>query len=456
MSEISALSEAVVAGAGPQELLACPVPDRYPAAFLRREDQNVFAGETSGDKDVRRSLHLGEVPMPELAPDEVLVAVMAAAVNYNTVWSAMFEPISSFRFLSDLGRRGGWDARHDRDYQVVGSDASGVVVRVGAAVRHWKVGDQVVIAPPVIDEQEAAAQEDGMLSSRVLAWGFENNFGAFGHYCLVRATQLVRKPAHLSWEEAACNTLCLGTAYRMLIGAHGARVKLGDVVLIWGATGGLGAYAVQLVLRAGGVPVGIVNSQEKAELLEQLGCRHIINRQELGFEDGRAGEGDGADSVERWRALGAAIRRRTGEDPHVVFEHVGRQTFGASVFVARRGGTVVTCGSSTGYAHHYDNRYLWMKLKRIIGSHGANYQESVEANRLLELGLVVPALSRVHPLNHVAEATRSVQLNTHSGKVGVLCLAPKEGLGIQDHALREQIGESRLHLFRDHAYGYSA
>jgi crotonyl-CoA reductase len=446
MSEISALSEAVLAGAGPRELAALPLPDSYPAAFLRREDQGMFDGAT--DKDVRRSLHVGEVPMPELAPDEVIVAVMAAAVNYNTVWSAMFEPISTFRFLSDLGRRGGYDTRHDRDYQVVGSDAAGVVVRVGAAVRHWEVGDHVVIAPPVIDEQEAAAQEDGMLSPRMLAWGFETNFGAFGHYALARATQLVRKPAHLSWEEAACNTLCLGTAYRMLIGAHGARIKMGDVVLIWGATGGLGAYAVQLALRAGAIPVGVVGSEEKAQLLEQLGCRHVINRQELGFADG---DGDTGGEVERWRALGAAIRKRTGEDPHVVFEHVGRQTFGASVFVARRGGAVVTCGSSTGYSHHYDNRYLWMKLKRIIGSHGANYQESVEANRLLELGLIVPALSRVHPLNQVAEATRAVQRNTHSGKVGVLCLAPQEGLGIQDHALREQVGETRLHLFRDHA-----
>jgi crotonyl-CoA reductase len=445
MSRISALSEAVLAGAGPDELLACPLPDAYPAAFLRREDQGVFEG--AADKDVRRSLHVGEVPMPELAPDEVIVAVMAAAVNYNTVWSAMFEPISTFRFLRDLARRGGWDTRHDRDYQVVGSDAAGVVVRVGSAVRHWKVGDQVVVAPPVIDEQEAMAQEDGMLSGRMLAWGFETNFGAFGHYALAKATQLVRKPAHLSWEEAACNTLCLGTAYRMLIGSHGARIKMGDVVLIWGATGGLGAYAVQLVLRAGGIPVGVVNSEEKAQLLEQLGCRHVINRRELGFGDG----GQDADATESWRALGAAVRRQVGEDPHVVFEHVGRETFGASVFVARRGGTVVTCGSSTGYAHQYDNRYLWMKLKRVIGSHGANYQESVEANRLLELGLVVPALSRVHPLDQVAEATRSVQLNAHSGKVGVLCLAPQEGLGVRDHALRERIGESRLHLFRDHA-----
>ena len=442
---VSALSEAVLAGADPQELEACPLPGSYRAAFLRREDQEIFAGVK--DKDVRRSIHVGEVPTPELAPDEVLVAVMAAAVNYNTVWSATFEPVPTFRFLRDLARHGGWDARHDRDYQVIGSDAAGVVVRVGAAVRHWKVGDKVVIAPPVIDEQESGAQQDGMLSSRQLAWGFETNFGAFGDYALVRATQLVRKPAHLTWEEAACNTLCLGTAYRMLIGDHGARIKMGDVVLIWGATGGLGAYAVQLVLRAGGIPVGVVGSADKADLLDRLGCRHVINRQELGFADG----GTEADSTQAWRELGSAIRKRTGEDPHVVFEHVGRNTFGASVFVARRGGVVVTCGSSTGYTHQYDNRYLWMKLKRIIGSHGANYHESVEANRLLELGLIVPALSRVHPFEQVAEATRAVQLNSHAGKVGVLCLAPREGMGVDDPLLREQVGEERLRTFRDYA-----
>jgi crotonyl-CoA reductase len=439
-----ALSQAVLAGAGPEELAACALPDSYPAAFLRREDQGIFDGQR--DKDVRRSLHLGQVPMPELAPDEVIVAVMAAAVNYNTVWSAMFEPIPSFRFLRDLARHGGWDTRHERDYQQVGSDAAGVVVRVGAAVRHWKIGDHVVVSPVVIDEQQAAAQEDGMLSSRMLAWGFETNFGAFGHYALAKATQLVRKPPHLSWEEAACNTLCLGTAYRMLIGAHGARIKMGDIVLIWGATGGLGSYAVQLVQRAGAIPIGVVGNPQKAELLHQLGCHHVIDRTELGLS-GSAG----AESTEQWRALGAAIRKQVGEDPHVVFEHVGRSTFSASVFVARRGGTIVTCGSSTGYAHHYDNRYLWMKLKRVIGSHGANYQESVEANRLLELGLVVPALSRVHPFTQIAEATRSVQLNEHAGKVGVLCLAPREGLGVTDPLLRERIGESRLRLFRDYA-----
>ena len=455
MTTSSALTEAVLAGAEAEELAACPVPDTYRAAFLRREDQEIFRGVR--DKDVRRTLHVGEVPMPELAPDEVIVAVMAAAVNYNTVWSATFEPLPSFQFLKHVAKAGGWDARHDRDFHVIGSDASGVVVRVGSAVRHWKVGDKVVVHPGAIDEQEPAAQQDGLLAERTLAWGFETNYGAFGDYTVVKATQLMRKPRHLSWEEAACNSLCLGTAYRMLIGSHGARMKMGDVVLIWGATGGLGAYAVQLVQRAGGIPVGVVGSAQKAAVLEELGCRHVINRQEIGFTDsGVEGAGDGTDQMERWRALGAAIRKQVGEDPHIVFEHVGKETFGASVFVARRGGCVVTCGSSTGYAHQYDNRHLWMRVKRIVGSHGANYHESVEANRLLQLGLVVPTLSRVHPFGEVAEATRSVQLNEHAGKVGVLCLAPQEDLGIEDRGLRERIGESRLRLFRDHANATAA
>ncbi len=447
MYTMSPLTEAVLAGAEGEELAATPLPDTFRAAFLRREDQEIFRGVQ--DKDVRRTLHIGEVPMPEIAPDEVVVAVMAAAVNYNTVWSATFEPLPSFQFLKHVARGGGWDARHDQDFHIVGSDASGVVVRVGAAVRHWNVGDKVVITPGAIDEQEPAAQQDGLLADRTLAWGFETNYGAFGDYAVVKGTQLMRKPRHLSWEEAACNSLCLGTAYRMLISQHGARIKMGDVVLIWGATGGLGAYAVQLVQRAGGIPVGVVGSARKAALLEKMGCRHVINRQEIGFTDA-TDRADESGEMDRWRALGAAIRKQVGEDPHVVFEHVGKETFGASVFVARRGGSVVTCGSSTGYAHSYDNRHLWMRVKRIIGSHGANYQESVEANRLLELGIVVPTLSRVYPFAEVGEATRAVQRNEHEGKVGVLCLAPEEGLGIEDPLLRDQIGEDRLRLFRDH------
>src|SRR6266702_3185971 len=174
MYTMSPLTEAVLAGAEGEELAATPLPDTFRAAFLRREDQEIFRGVQ--DKDVRRTLHIGEVPMPEIAPDEVVVAVMAAAVNYNTVWSATFEPLPSFQFLKHVARGGGWDARHDQDFHIVGSDASGVVVRAGAAVRHWNVGDKVVITPGAIDEQEPAAQQDGLLADRTLAWGFETNY----------------------------------------------------------------------------------------------------------------------------------------------------------------------------------------------------------------------------------------------------------------------------------------
>ncbi|HXC46125.1 MAG TPA: zinc-binding dehydrogenase, partial [Solirubrobacteraceae bacterium] len=145
------------------------------------------------------------------------------------------------------------------------------------------------------------------------------------------------------------------------------------------------------------------------------------------------------------------IRRHFGEDPHIVFEHVGRQTFGASVYLVRRGGTVITCGSSSGYRHEYDNRRLWMRVKRVIGSHAANWQEAWEANRLIQRGAIMPTLSKVFPLEQVGEAVREVQLNSHVGKVGVLCLAEREGLGVEDAELRASIGEDRLRLFRETA-----
>jgi crotonyl-CoA reductase len=417
------------------------VPSTYLAAHLAREDVGMFAGST--DKDVRRSIRVGEVPMPELAPDEVLLAVMASAINYNTVWSAMFEPIPTFRFLEALGRQGGWDARHDLPHHVIGSDAAGAIVAMGEGVRGWSVGDHVVIYPCAIDYQDPASQMDGMLASDQRAWGFETNFGGLAHYAVVKANQLMAKPPHLSWEEAACNTLCAMTGYRMLVGSQAARFKQGDLVLVWGASGGLGAYAVQFIRNGGGIAIGVVGSAEKARLLERLGCDLVLRRDELGL--------DGLDEVEMGKRVGREIRRHFGEDPHIVFEHVGRETFGASVYVVRRGGTVVTCGSSTGYLHEYDNRRLWMRLKRVIGSHAANWQEASESNRLIAQGKILPALSKVYRLDQVADAAREVQLNRHVGKVGVLCLAEREGLGIEDPELRAKIGEDRLRTFRDFA-----
>ncbi|GGV23053.1 crotonyl-CoA reductase [Actinomadura cremea] len=435
-----ALLDAVRNGASGPELQEIDLPTRFRAAFTRKDEVGIFEGQT--DKDVRRSLHVDEVEMPELAPDECVVAVMSAAINFNTVWSAIFEPVPTFAFLEKFGRQGWYGARHDLPYHILGSDGSGVVVRTGEGVRNWKVGDKVVLSPFFVDEEDHGSYDDGMMSESQLAWGFETNFGSLGEYCIVKANQLVRKPKHLSWEEAGSNTLCAATAYRMLVGPHGARMKQGDVVLIWGATGGLGSYATQLVRNGGGIPVAVVSSADKADIVRSQGCEHIINRSELNLGE------QGLRNPKAGRVLGEAIRGLVGEDPGIVFEYLGRETFGASVYVARRGGKIVTCGSSTGYKHEYDNRFLWMRLKSIIGSHGFNYHEAVEINRLISLGMIHPTLSKVYDLDEAGEATRAVQTNAHVGKVAVLCGATGENQGVDDPAMRERIGEENLNRFR--------
>ena len=145
-----------------------------------------------------------------------------------------------------------------------------------------------------------------------------------------------------------------------------------------------------------------------------------------------------------WRRFGKQIRTLAGEDPDIVFEHPGRQTMGASIFVCKRGGTVVTCAATSGYMVEFDNRHFWMKLKRLIASHFANYQEAWNANRLISMGRIQPLLSAVHPLDDVGEAARTIHRNEHEGKIGVLCLAPEEGLGIDDPERRAAIGEDRI------------
>ncbi|MEU9393493.1 crotonyl-CoA carboxylase/reductase [Streptomyces sp. NPDC048324] len=442
---MDSLADALLNGAGAGILEREPLPEDYLAVHTRAEDVDMFRGDA--DPDVRRSIHVGRVPMPELAPDEVLVGVMASSVNYNTVWSATFEPVSTFRFLQKLGAQGGWAERHDQPYHVLGSDAAGVVVRVGAGVRRWRAGDHVTVSCVQVDDQEPATHADGMLGAEQRIWGYETNFGGLAHYTVVRASQLLTKPTHLTWEEAASTMLTAATAYRMLVSDRGARIKQGDIVLIWGATGGLGGFAVQLVKNAGGIPVGVVSSEAKARLLRGLGCDVVINREEIGL--GGNEELTPERAAELGRRLGRVIRRETGEDPHVVFDFIGEATFPLSVFVVRRGGTVVTCGSSTGYWHRYDNRYLWMNLKRIIGSHAANLQEQWECNRLFQLGKLMPILSEVYPLADTAEAARLVQNNRHIGKVGVLALAPETGLGVTDPELRERIGAQTLNPLRD-------
>ena len=214
-------------------------------------------------------------------------------------------------------------------------------------------------------------------------------------------------------------------------------MKQGDNVLIWGASGGLGGFATQYALNGGATPVCVVSNEEKAEICRKMGAELIINRSEEGY---KFWKDEHTQDPKEWQRFG---KRRSASSPAARTSTSSSSTPAARPSAprsssARKGGTIVTCASTSGYMHEYDNRYLWMNLKRIIGSHFANYRESWEANRLIAKGMIHPTLSRTYPLDEVGQAALDVHQNAHQGKVGVLCLAPEEGLGVRNEELRAQ------------------
>ena len=372
---------------------------------------------------------------------------MASSINFNTVWTSIFEPLPTFGFLERLGRESYWGKRHDQDFHVVGSDASGVVLRVGSAVRNWKPGDRVVVHCNHVDDQDPTSHDDSMLADNQRIWGFETNYGGLADLSVVKANQLMPKPAHLTWEEAAVNALCNSTSYRMLVSQQRRRHEPGR------RRARVGRHRRPRRLRRAVRPQrrrhprrrGVVARQGRPPPRSGRRARHRPQGSRLPVLVRRATQDE-----KEWRRLGKDIRGSIGRDVDIVFEHPGRQTFGASVFVAARGGTIVTCAATSGYMIEYDNRHLWMKLKRIVSSHFANYAEAWAANQLICEGKIQPILSAVYPLDETGEAAFQVHKNLHEGKIGVLCLAPAEGLGIDDPEFREKVGEDRITLFRRH------
>jgi crotonyl-CoA reductase len=441
---MDAIRTAILEDAPGEVIARLPLPGSMRAAVVRKDDEHAFDGMAPEDKDPRRTLHIDEVPLPPLGPNEVLIAPMASAINYNTVWTSLFEPVSTFSFLERFGKESDLGARHDLPYHVVGSDAAAVVLRTGPGVTQWKPGDRVTVHCNYVDLEQPHGHEDSMLDPAQRIWGFETNFGSLADISMVKANQLMPMPTHLAWEEAASLGLVMATSYRMLVGSNAAQMKQGDIVLIWGASGGIGGFATQFVLNGGGIPVCVVSSEEKAELLRRTGVEHVIDRKAEGY---RFHDQDGAPDYAEMRRLGKKIRELVGQDPDIVFEHPGRTTFGASVLVCKRGGTIVTCASTSGYLHEYDNRHLWMRLKRIVGSHFANYNEAWQANRLVDLGMIHPTLSETRPLEEVGEAAYQVHHNLHTGKLGILVGAPEDGLGVRDHEKRARHAD-RIAVFR--------
>lgn len=386
------------------------VPGRMYAWAIRRERHG--PPETSMQVEV--------VPTWPIADDEVLVFVMAGGVNYNGIWAGLGQPISPF----DV---------HKAPYHIAGSDAAGVLWAVGAKVRRWKVGDEVVVHCNQDDsDDEECNGGDPLLSPSQRIWGYETPDGSFAQFCRVQSRQLMPKPRHLTWEEAACYTLTLATAYRMLFGYAPHTLKAGDNVLVWGASGGLGVFGVQLAAVSGASAIGIVSDDSKIEYVMALGAKGVINRSD--FSCWGVMPTVNSPQYSTWikevRRFGRAIRNITGKcDVDIVVEHPGEQTFPASTVVVRPGGMVVFCGGTTGFNMTFDARYVWMRQKRIQGSHFAHLKQASAANQFVLDRRITPCMSDVFPWDKIARAHTKMWRNQHQpGNMAVLVNAPRVGL----------------------------
>ena len=361
------------------------------------------------------------VPTWELDSHEVLVLVMAAGVNYNGVWASLGKPISTLD-------------GHKHPFHIAGSDASGIVWAVGSKVKRWKVGDEVVIHCNQDDgDDEECNGGDPMFSPSQRIWGYETPDGSFAQFCRVQDRQLLERPKHLTWEEAACYTLVLATSYRMLFGHRPHTLKPGHNVLVWGASGGLGSMAVQLCATTGANAIGIVSDDEKRDFVMSLGAKGVINRNK--FKCWGQMPTVGTPEYDAWnkevRAFGKAIWEVTGKGVNVdsVFEHPGEATFPVSCFLVKRGGMVVFCAGTTGYNLTMDARYVWMHQKRIQGSHFAHLQQASSANKLVVERRIDPCMSEVFPWEQIPKAHMRMWKNEHRpGNMSVLVSAPCTGL----------------------------
>jgi len=367
------------------------------------------------------------IDVPEAGPDEALVLVMAAGVNFNNVWAARGIPIDVTRVQARWGE--------PTDFHIGGSDASGIVYSVGSNVTNVKVGDPVVVHAGqwnLGDPKLKDGVDPGFLES-FRVWGYETCWGSFAQFCKVQAHQCLPKADHLTWEEAAAPTLTGATAYRMLHGWPPNTVKEGDVVLVWGGSGGLGSLAIQLAKAAGGVPVAVVSSKEKGEYCKSLGAVGYVNRKDFSHWGVPPHWKDPAwrDWFEGAKAFGKAVWDAVGDkrNPAIVFEHPGEDTIPTSIFVADRGGMVVICAGTSGYSAVADLRYMWVMQKRLQGSHLFNDEQAGAFNDLVREGTIESTLGHTYSYEETGMVHQLMEEGKlPEGNVAILVSAPRTGL----------------------------
>jgi len=320
-----------------------------------------------------------QAPDPVPGPGRVLVRVRACAMNHL-----------------DIHVRRGIPGMTLPLPHILGSDVAGEVAAVGPGVTDCKPGDTVVVNPGVsCGHCEACLSGDDNLCRQYSILG-EHIPGGYAEFVAVPAANVLPKPARLSFPEAAAVPLVFLTAWDMLVA--GARIRPSETVLVWGAGGGVGSAAIQIAKLFDARVIAIAGADWKLERARALGADETINHatQQIGEEVRR-------------------LTNRRGVD--VVFEHVGQATWDASLRALARGGRLVTCGATSGFAAQTDLRYVFARRILIRGTFMGSKGTMYEILRLADAGRLRPVVHAVLPLEDAPRAHEILERREQFGKL---------------------------------------
>ncbi|RMG57276.1 MAG: alcohol dehydrogenase [Deltaproteobacteria bacterium] len=324
---------------------------------------------------------VGEVPVPEIGPDDVLVRVKTAALNHLDIFVRNGLPGVKLTFP-----------------HILGSDGAGIVEKVGENVKNVSVGDEVVLNPGInCGTCEFCLKGEHSLCVTFHLLGEHIN-GTYAEFVRAPAINCYPRPKTLTWEESSAFPLTFLTAWRMLVTK--ARIKPGEWILIIGIGGGVAVASLQISKLFGLKAIVTSGSDEKLARAKEMGADFTINHNETDF----------AKEVRK-------ITEKRGVD--VVFDSVGKATWKKSLAALAKGGRLVTCGATTGPNPETDvARIFWNQLT-IYGSTMGTHAEFREMLKIFEEGKVKPVIDSVFPLDQVPEAQKRMEEKKQFGKIVV-------------------------------------
>jgi alcohol dehydrogenase len=330
-----------------------------------------------------RQLELAEVPAPPApGPGDVQIRIKAVALNHLDLW----------------GYRGMAFAKRKLPL-VVGAEASGEIAATGPGVSKFKPGDKVVMYGAMTCGHCAACREgrDNLC---------ENVGGIMGFHIDGFARELINLPARLvipvpdgvSFRDAACAPIAFGTTEHMLF--DNAKLKPGETILVHAGGSGIGSVAIKMAKAVGCTVITTVGDDAKAEKAKALGADHVINYK-----------------TERFEGVTRKLPGKKGVD--VVFEHVGGEAFNASLLCLKRGGRLVTCGSTAGPTVTINLMQLFQQQYKIFGSFGASMRNIRDSLSKIAAGMT-PIIDSEFPLADFAKGLARIESRQVFGKVVVL------------------------------------